>query len=94
MQLGSVAARAIVDPVSVIAAAAVVAAIRPSIALVIPATIAATGLTIVDQWWVLSFKVIPNALLQSLCTAAPGRTVPSERPNPQQASSANLSAPP
>jgi hypothetical protein len=55
-KLGSVATCAAVDPIAVVAASPV---LTVGATIIIPATITATGLTIVDQWWVLSFKVIP-----------------------------------
>ena len=48
-QLGGVAARPTVDPVAIVVSAPVLSA-GPAIIIVVPATIAATGLTIVNQW--------------------------------------------
>lgn len=69
-KLGSVAARAIVNAVAVVATTPA-GTVGATAIIVVPATIAAAGLTIVDQWWVLSFKVIPNPLLHMHGCAGP-----------------------
>ncbi len=56
-QLGRIATGAVVNPVAVFAAP-----IATVLATIVPATIAATGLTIIDQWWILAFNAILNAL--------------------------------
>jgi hypothetical protein len=55
-KLGGIAPRPVVDTVTAVAAPTVLPVGAP---VIVPAAITPAGLTIVDQWWVLSFKVIP-----------------------------------
>lgn len=53
-QLGGIATRAVIDTIAVVTAAAVLA--TGTTIIVVPATIAAAGLTIINQWWFLVSK--------------------------------------
>ncbi|MBB3926190.1 hypothetical protein GGR43_001905 [Sphingobium jiangsuense] len=56
-QLGRIATGPAVNPVAVVAAT-----IATVLATIVPAAIATAGLTIIDQWWILAFNAILNAL--------------------------------